>query len=62
MKTSDSVWNCDNDDCGKFDFWPIFHKGDLFTIGGSAAYSTFGKLWQDTWRGVVVKGGEGGRE
>lgn len=48
-QVSNAVWNCDSDKCGKFDFWPIIHQDLLFTIGGSAAYSTFGSLWQDTW-------------
>jgi len=46
---SNSVWNCHNEKCGKFDFWPLFHKESLYTMGGSAAYSTFGRLYQDTW-------------
>ncbi|GMI07299.1 hypothetical protein TrVE_jg838 [Triparma verrucosa] len=48
---SNNVWNCDEDACGKFDFWPILSEDglSLYTIGGSAAYSTFGALWQDTW-------------
>jgi hypothetical protein len=54
-KVSDTVWNCDNDDCGKYDFWPIIHQNKIFTIGGSAAYSTFGKLWQDTWVANLTK-------
>jgi len=56
LKIGNNVWNCncggdDNcDDCGKFDFWSIMTKDSkLVTVGGSAAYSTFGKLWQDTW-------------
>jgi len=46
---SDLVWNCNEDKCGKFDFWPLIHNGSLYTLGGSAAYSTFGSLYQDTW-------------
>ena len=53
-KIRDDVWGCEgeenNSDCGKFDFWPIStSRNELITIGGSGAYSTFGKLWQDTW-------------
>ena len=55
-KVGNDVWNCEcgGDDnckeCGKFDFWPIVtEEGKLVTVGGSGAYSTFGKLWQDTW-------------
>ena len=55
VKIGNGVWDCDCgddncDECGKFDFWPIMTgEGKLVTLGGSAAYSTFGKLWQDTW-------------
>lgn len=49
-QTSNAVWNCDSEDCGKFDFWPVVTgAGKLITLGGSGAYSTFGKLWRDTW-------------
>lgn len=50
-QVSNDVWNCGEDSCGKFDFWPILSEDglNLYTIGGSAAYSTFGSLWQDTW-------------
>lgn len=48
---SNSTWNCEADSCGKFDFWPVLTtSGELLTLGGSNAYSTFGKLWADTWR------------
>lgn len=46
---SDAAWNCSSDNCGKYDFWTILHDEKIYTIGGSAAYSTFGQLWQDTW-------------
>ena len=46
---SNTTWQCDQDSCGKFDFWPVVAGGSLLTIGGSNAYSTFGKLWADTW-------------
>ena len=46
---SNSTWQCKADSCGKFDFWPIVRGNTLLTIGGSNAYSTFGKLWKDTW-------------
>lgn len=53
VQESTSVWNCHgptrDDKCGKFDFWSLFHKGDLFTVGGSGAYETFGKMFKDTW-------------
>jgi len=48
-QTSDLVWNCNSKKCGKFDFWSLFHKGKLYTVGGSGATSTFGKLYSDTW-------------
>jgi hypothetical protein len=46
---SDSVWNCADFRCGKFDFLMLIHNGQLFTIGGSGAYGTFGKLSHETW-------------
>ena len=46
---SNTVWNCNEDKCGKFDFWPLIHENGLYTLGGSGAYSTFGTLFQDTW-------------
>ena len=48
---SNSTWQCDADSCGKFDFWPVVTQSgsSLLTLGGSNAYSTFGKLWADTW-------------
>jgi hypothetical protein len=46
---SDSVWNCQDFSCGKFDFLMLIHNGQLFTIGGSGAYGTFGKLSHETW-------------
>jgi len=42
---SNSTWNCDSTDCGKFDFWPIVHNNKIYTLGGSGAYATFGKLY-----------------
>lgn len=48
---SNATWNCDSDSCGKFDFWSLITEaGALMTMGGSHAYSTFGKLWADTWQ------------
>ena len=47
---SNSTWNCNATKCGKFDFWPLVtSKGTILTVGGSNAYSTFGKMWADTW-------------
>lgn len=48
-QTSNTVWNCSKKSCGKFDFWPLYHKDTLYTLGGSGATSTFGKLYSDTW-------------
>ena len=49
----DLAWNCTvatrDDACGKFDFWPVVHRGRLYTAGGSGARSTFGHLYADTW-------------
>jgi len=47
------AWNCNSTECGKFDFWPVVHKGHLFTVGGSGSSSTFGKLYSDTWSLVL---------
>ena len=49
-QTADAVWNCGAKSCGKFDFWSLFHAGELFTVGGSGASATFGKLYDDTWK------------
>lgn len=47
---SNHTWDCDADDCGKFDFWTVQPTTDsIMTIGGSNAYATFGKMWADTW-------------
>ena len=52
---SDAVWGCTSrstqiiGQCGKFDFWSLFHGGELLTVGGSGATSTFGKLYAETW-------------
>lgn len=43
------AWNCNSTACGKFDFWPLIHRGKLFLIGGSGSSSTFGKLYSETW-------------
>merc|ERR1712241_276686 len=49
------AWNCKspantrNDDCGKFDFWPVVHHGKIYVIGGSGSSATFGKLFSETW-------------
>jgi len=50
-QVSDSVFDCGEDKCGKFDFWPMLSEDGtkLFTIGGSGAYSTFGTLFNDVW-------------
>lgn len=48
-QTSDAVWGCSKKACGKFDFWSLLHRGQLFTIGGSGASATFGKMYSDTW-------------
>ena len=50
VQTSDAVWNCGAKSCGKFDFWGLYHRGALLTVGGSGASATFGKLYADTWR------------
>lgn len=47
---SNTTWDCAADSCGKFDFWPVVVQDSaVLTLGGSNAYSTFGKLWADTW-------------
>lgn len=43
------AWNCNSTACGKFDFWPVVHGGQLLTLGGSGSSSTFGKLYSDSW-------------
>lgn len=43
------TWGCGSMSCGKYDFWSLTHKGSIYTLGGSGATSTFGKLYQDTW-------------
>jgi len=48
-KTSDTVWECSSKRCGKFDFWSLYHKGKLYTLGGSGSSSTFGKMYAETW-------------
>ena len=52
-QTSDAVWGCKAGDtgtsCGKFDFWSLIHQGSLYTMGGSGATATFGKMYEDTW-------------
>ena len=48
------TWNCGSSACGKFDFWSVVApSGRVVTFGGSSAYSTFGKLWADTWEYVA---------
>lgn len=49
QQRSNSTWNCQDDNCGKFDFWPVVLPSGVLTVGGSNAYSTFGTMWQDTW-------------
>lgn len=46
---SNTTWQCSDDSCGKFDFWPLVLDSGLLTVGGSNSYSTFGKMWKDTW-------------
>ena len=51
---SNSTWNCAENSCGKYGFWTVVdvqpgRAGRVVTFGGSNAYSTFGKLWSDTW-------------
>lgn len=52
---TNSTWECSEDNCGKFDFWPVLthDSSKIITMGGSNAYSTFGKLWADTWEHAV---------
>lgn len=33
----------------QYDFWSLTHEGKLVTLGGSGAFSTFGKLYGDSW-------------
>jgi len=48
---SNSTWDCTDNSCGKFDFWPLLMPdGNIITMGGSNAYATFGKMWKDTWQ------------
>lgn len=49
VNKSNAVWNCKNTSCGKYDFWCLTHNGKIYTVGGSGATSTFGKLYADTW-------------
>lgn len=49
-KASNAVWNCGAKSCGKFDFWSLYHRGELLTIAGSGSSATFGKLYSDTWK------------
>ena len=53
VEVSKTVWQCSgsgrNDTCGKFDFWMLVHQNKLFTVGGSGSYSTFGKMYDETW-------------
>jgi N-acetylneuraminic acid mutarotase len=52
---SNNTWGCTDDECGKFDFWPVLsNTGSILTFGGSNAYSTFGKMWADTWKLPVL--------
>lgn len=45
-----NTWTCNDDSCGKFDFWPLVTQDEsIITMGGSNAYATFGKMWADTW-------------
>lgn len=46
---SNSTWNCENQGCGRFDFWALMHGNAIVTFGGSGAYSTFGLLYDETW-------------
>jgi hypothetical protein len=48
-QTDDKVWNCSSKRCGKYDFWSLYHKDKLYTLGGSGTTSTFGKLYSETW-------------
>lgn len=55
---SNATWACTADACGRFDFWPVAtSSGLLLTLGGSNAYSTFGKLWAETWALPLLGGG-----
>lgn len=56
-QTSNAVWNCNSDGCGKFDFWPVVHKNRIYTLGGSGAYTTFGKLFSETWSADILEAG-----
>lgn len=57
-RVDNTTWNCAATKCGKFDFWslvdPKSNGRRVLTFGGSNAYSTFGKLWSDTWEYVSL--------
>jgi len=53
-KVCESAWNCHKKQCGRFDFWPVVHNHELATFGGAYSYSTFGKLWSESW-GIPLK-------
>merc|ERR1711924_388694 len=50
---SETVWNCAANSllnsCGRFDFWAVVHRGQLVTIAGSGATSTFGRMYSEVW-------------
>jgi len=46
---SNNTFNCNDKNCGRFDFWSLEHNSKLLVIGGSGASSTFGKLYDEVW-------------
>lgn len=48
-KLGDKVFNCEDKNCGRFDFWSLVHKDNLVVFGGSSAKTTFGKMFNETW-------------
>jgi hypothetical protein len=39
---SNRAFGCDNDKCGRYDFWALVHKDNLLCFGGTSAPTTFG--------------------
>lgn len=53
-----TVWNCQNPKCGRYDFWSLVHttpsgKDLLLVLGGSSSPTTFFDQHHDTWGYVL---------
>jgi photosystem II stability/assembly factor-like uncharacterized protein len=46
---SNSTWNCNDDSCGRYDFWAVVQNSTLVTFGGTSAASTFGLMYDTTY-------------